>query len=237
MAIYDPSGMSAPSPPTASEPRSPKGRRTRARLLEAAKTVFERDGFLNARVSDISEAAGLSHGSFYHYFDTKEQIFRELAQALEVSVTTMHEPGEKAPPKQSPIERIRAGNRHFLEAYERDAKIMRVIEEVSAYDVELRELRVRRWHTFSHQLETSIIRLQDEGLADKMIEPRYAADALGCMVAKFADMWFGQGGSYDMETAIEQLTRLWTNALGISMDADAGPAPQTVPKKRIRRPR
>jgi AcrR family transcriptional regulator len=113
------------------EARSPKGRRTRARLLAAARTVFERDGFLNARVADISETAGLSHGSFYHYFDSKEQIFRELAEAQEVSVLTMHKPGEHSPPDQPPIDRIREGNRHYLEAYKREAKLMRVIEEVS----------------------------------------------------------------------------------------------------------
>jgi len=228
---------SAPIRPAAGEPRSQKGRRTRTRLLEAAKTVFERDGFLNARIGDISETAGLSHGSFYHYFDSKEQIFRELAEALEVSVTTMHEPGETAPADESPIERIRSGNRHYLEAYRRDAKIMRVIEEVSGYDEDLRAVRVRRWRVFSHKLELSIVKLQDEGVADKLIEPRYAAEALGCMVAKFAEMWFGQGGTFEMETAVDQLTRLWTNALGIPTDAADGPAQRDGVKKRLRRAR
>jgi AcrR family transcriptional regulator len=52
-------------------PRSRKGTETRARLLDAAKQVFEEDGFLEARISDIAERANLSHGSFYHYFESK----------------------------------------------------------------------------------------------------------------------------------------------------------------------
>src|SRR5579872_2358081 len=60
------------------ETRSAKGRRTRARLLEAGKAVFERDGFLRARISDISAEAQVSHGSFYHYFDSKESLFQEI---------------------------------------------------------------------------------------------------------------------------------------------------------------
>ena len=56
---------------------------TRARLVEAAKEVFELDGFLDARISDIAERAGLSHGSFYHYFDSKEEVFREVAAEVE----------------------------------------------------------------------------------------------------------------------------------------------------------
>src|SRR6266542_5825475 len=64
-------------------PRSRKGVQTRARLLDAAKEIFEENGFLDARISDIAERAGLSHGAFYHYFDSKEQIFREIAETLD----------------------------------------------------------------------------------------------------------------------------------------------------------
>ena len=66
-----------------SGPRSRKGIETRARLIAAAKEVFERDGFLDARISDIAEQAGLSHGSFYHYFESKEEVFREVAAGVE----------------------------------------------------------------------------------------------------------------------------------------------------------
>src|SRR5579864_7254509 len=64
-------------------PRSRKGVQTRARLLDAAKQIFEEKGFLEARISDIAERARLSHGAFYHYFDSKEQIFREVAERLD----------------------------------------------------------------------------------------------------------------------------------------------------------
>src|SRR5207248_3120030 len=67
----------------AAGPRSSKGARTRARLLAAAKEIFEENGFLEARISDIAERAKLSHGSFYTYFDSKEQIFREVAAAVD----------------------------------------------------------------------------------------------------------------------------------------------------------
>ena len=64
-------------------PRSRKGVQTRARLVDAAKKVFEDHGFLDARISDIAEEAGLSHGSFYHYFESKDEIFLEVAEAQE----------------------------------------------------------------------------------------------------------------------------------------------------------
>ena len=66
-----------------SGPRSRKGVETRARLVAPAKEIFERDGFLDARISDIAERAGLSHGSFYHYFESKEEVFREVAAEVD----------------------------------------------------------------------------------------------------------------------------------------------------------
>lgn len=197
------------------EPRSAKGRRTRARLLEAAKTVFERDGFLQARITDIAAEAGVSHGSFYHYFETKEALFREIAEEVEVRLVSMDDVAYPEDGRPEPIERIRAANRSYLRAYEKEAKIMRVIEEVSRYDDEVRAVRRRRDDYLAARLESAIERLQKDGLADKSIDTRYAATALGGMVARFAEQMYIGGGNYDQEESVEQLTRLWANALGL----------------------
>ena len=59
-------------------PRSDRGRATRARLLSAAEESFGEHGFAAASVSDIVRRAGVSQGSFYVYFPSKESIFEEL---------------------------------------------------------------------------------------------------------------------------------------------------------------
>ncbi len=196
------------------EPRSAKGRRTRARLLEAGRTVFERDGFLQARISDIAAEANVSHGSFYHHFDSKESIFREIAEEVEVRLVPMDDMAAEGRAS-GPIDRIRAANRSYLMAYEREARIMRVIEEVSRYDEDVRTVRGERDSHLAARLEAAIARLQAEGLADARIDKRYAATALGGMVARFAETLFVAGGKYDLDTAVEQLTLLWANALGL----------------------
>jgi AcrR family transcriptional regulator len=198
------------------EPRSAKGRRTRARLIEAGKTVFERDGFLSARISDIAAEASVSHGSFYHYFESKESLFREIAAEVEVRLVSMDDLAEAGEEASGPIDRIRAANRSYLTAYQREARIMRVIEEVSRYDEDVRTVRSERDDELAARLEGAISRLQGEGLADERIDTRYAATALGGMVARFAETLFVGGGKYDLETAVEQLTLLWANALGIT---------------------
>ncbi|WP_045877877.1 TetR/AcrR family transcriptional regulator [Pseudofrankia sp. DC12] len=196
-------------------PRSRKGAATRARLLEAAKAVFEEGGFLEARISDIAERAGLSHGSFYHYFDSKEQIFREVAMALSDLLhaplsTVIFDPASIA----SPQDRIRAGNRRFLESYRQEARIIGVIEQVSRYDTLLNTVRFEHQQRDRERISDSIAQLQRRGRVDPSLNPTIAASALGAMVTRFAEMWLVQGlFDTDFDEGAEQLTRLFLNAL------------------------
>ncbi len=56
--------------------------------------VFRRDGVGAARVDDIAKAAGVSHGTFYFHFATKEEV---LAQRLRISETALAEALESLP--------------------------------------------------------------------------------------------------------------------------------------------
>jgi AcrR family transcriptional regulator len=198
-------------------PRSRKGAESRARLLDAAKAVFEEAGFLEARISDIAERAGLSHGSFYHYFDSKEQIFREVAEALEDRLSAplgavILDRSSHA----SPRERIAEGIRRHLESYRDEARIMGVIEQVSRYDEHVNAIREARHDVIRKQVAVSIGWLQHHGLADEAVDPAVASAAIGAMTSRFAEMWLAQGAiECDFDAGVEQLTRLVVNALGL----------------------
>jgi AcrR family transcriptional regulator len=190
-------------------------------LIEAAKKVFERDGFLEARIVDIAETAQLAPGSFYHYFDSKEQIFREVAEAQEKRLTA---PADDEPAGAahdvSPIERIRRANRRYLERYRDEAALMGVIEQVSRYDDQVNAARMATMKHFVERAEAAIRRMQREGIVDRRLNPAMTADALGAMVARFAELWLVQGyREYDFDKAVEQLTILWSNALGLAEEA------------------
>jgi len=192
----------------------------------AGKKVFERDGFLPARVADIAAEAGVSHGSFYHYFDSKESIFRVIAEAVEVRLISIDVSSHDNQRANDPIEKVRAANRSYLLSYKKEARIMRVIEEVSRYDDEVRKIRVERDDELAARLEATIASLQAEGVADTRIDGHYAAMALGGMVARFAEQMFVGGGNYTQERAIDQLTLLWCNALGLSGGANDARRPE-----------
>ncbi len=204
-----------------SVPRSRKGVRTRGRLIDAAKQVFERDGFLEARIVDIAQTAGLAPGTFYHYFDSKEQIFREVAEAQEERLTAPPEHPDDHE-EQTTIGRIRRSNLRYLQRYRDEAALMGVIEQVSRYDEHVNAARMATMKHFVERAERSIHQLQDEDLADSRLDPAMAADALGAMIARFAELWLVQGyREYDFDEAVDQLTMLWANALGMAPEAEA----------------
>jgi len=204
-----------------SGPRSRKGVETRSRLVDAAKEIFESDGFLDARISDIAERAGLSHGSFYHYFESKEEIFREVAESVEEQLSAplggvILDPESHSPPE----ERIREALRRHLESYRKESKIIGVIEQMARHDKHVNALRMERHQRYSQQVATSIKNLQQHGLADPQLDPRVAAAALGAMTSRFPEMWLVQGAiNCSFDKAVDQLTRIFVNALGLPEEA------------------
>lgn len=59
---------------------------SRTRLLDAALDVFRAKGYTATRVEDICAAAGLTKGSFFHHFKTKDDL--AIAAADRWSVVT-----------------------------------------------------------------------------------------------------------------------------------------------------
>lgn len=217
-----PSRSSAHSDPTSPKPaategreppRTARGARTRALLVRAARTVFERDGYLDARLRDITEEAGTAAGSFYTYFSSKEEIFAAVLE--EVQEEMLHPHVREITDDDDPIAVIEASNRAYLRAYQRNAALMGLLEQVSTIDENFREVRQRRAQAFARRNVQSVRDLQARGLVDADLDPILATAALSHMVSRTAYAAYVLGEEYDFENLVFTLTRLWANALRI----------------------
>ncbi|MCZ6664763.1 MAG: TetR/AcrR family transcriptional regulator [Gammaproteobacteria bacterium] len=50
---------------------------TRARIVECARQLFNRRGFVEVSIDEIMAEAGLTRGGFYNHFNNKEDLFVE----------------------------------------------------------------------------------------------------------------------------------------------------------------
>jgi len=51
-------------------------------ILEKAFELFRKNGYTDTKVEDITKKLGISKGSFYTYFKTKEELLCELLESI-----------------------------------------------------------------------------------------------------------------------------------------------------------
>jgi AcrR family transcriptional regulator/transcriptional regulator with XRE-family HTH domain len=195
---------------------TPRGRRKRAALVEAARSVFEEKGYENCRITDITSRAKAAYGTFYTYFDSKEAIISEIYDELLLDFKAVYQAEPEG--ASTPAQLIERANRSFLRGYHRHARMMVLLEYMAIFNEKLRDIRLAAHRTHVGRTYRAICEWQREGFVDSDVDAYYAATALGAMVNRSAYYWIALGEQYDEDTAVEQLTLLYCRALGIPYD-------------------
>jgi AcrR family transcriptional regulator len=108
-------------------PRTARGTRTRAKLLEAAERVFAEVGYTEASIVRITDEAGVGQGTFYLYFDSKLEVFDEVVEDLNRRVRhAMTSAAVRAPNR---AESERAGFRAFFTFTAEHPALYRIIRQ------------------------------------------------------------------------------------------------------------
>jgi AcrR family transcriptional regulator len=206
---------------TIAQPTSNRGQRTRALLLVAGRQVFERDGFFKARIHDITALAGAAHGSFYTYFATKEDIFREVASELQRTMFAAV-PDPLPDEDQDPVARIDRVNRRYFLDYEKNLALLHALDEVATFNAEFRAIRQAHTDAFIDRATRQLQQLQDEGSIARDVSAHNAAVALTGMVSRYAYYWFVEksnaGSGDDFERVMTDLTLLCARAIRLPGD-------------------
>jgi AcrR family transcriptional regulator len=195
-------------------PATDRGERTRQRLLDAARVIFEQRGYHGAAVADMAKAAGTAHGTFYKYFESKDDIFRALTNQV---VGAMFERSRLHGPAPDAVHRIVSANWRYIQAYREDADFLAVVWQVVMVEPEYREFWLLVRQRWADTIERWVTREVEAGTADGRLDPDVAARALGLMMESFLQTWFVLGAQYDEETALATLSQLWINGLQLDV--------------------
>lgn len=152
----------------------------RQAILEAAIPLFTANGFSATSISEIAKAAGVSHGTVFLYFATKEELFRAaLVEPLEeaeqhfLSIATW---------SGTPLERIRRMVHEQVYTFSRKQSYLRLTQYVLGQPERFPEL-AQHLYAFSRRYQETLRPIVEEGQALGELAPSHAQ---ATVVAYFA---------------------------------------------------
>jgi AcrR family transcriptional regulator len=114
-----------------------QGRKTLRKLLEAGIVVFDRRGYHSARVDDICRLAKTSHGTFYLYFSSKEDLFRALLADVSQEMVSLSESLPSIGPGVEGYRDLRAWLERFYDLYLHYHPVLRAWAETEVSNLDL----------------------------------------------------------------------------------------------------
>ncbi len=192
-------------------PQTTKGQRTRKNILNCARKVFARAGYVTLRMSDVAEESGVSMGALYRYFQNKDDLFVNLIGDIHEQMFS----ASRAPEQDfaaDPYQALLVANRGYLKHYHENRDVMRALIEAGTVDERFRDVwwQMRRRHIdrFVYALKTS------HGIETVSgVSVRTVVESMASLVEQSADTRFAQEELNDkpisVETAAQVVTRVW----------------------------
>lgn len=213
---------SEPPAPTAAlsatgKPLTKRGEATRRKLLEAAEEVFASLGYHEASIVKITERAGIGLGTFYLYFDSKQQIFEELV--VDLNRRVRHSMAEAMAGAHNRIDAERAGFEGFFRFTAAHPALYRIVREAEFVSPDMLRLHYTR---IVEGYEAGLRAAQRDGDVDAALDPEVTAWALmgaGELIGMRFLLWERDGAGRPPEAMpdeiIDHMMRFIRNALAV----------------------
>lgn len=127
----------------------------RTKILEAAQSVFAEKGFHDATIAEIARAAGVSEGSIYEYFSSKEGVL--FAIPLEVTSKNAQTADMHVSLIRGAANQLRATVYMYLSVYENNPDYAAVVLLILKHNLKFRETEAFRLIRQGFQKITKII--------------------------------------------------------------------------------
>lgn len=134
-------------------PKTSRGQKTREKLLRAAEFEFGERGFHSVAINDITRKAGVALGTFYVYFDSKEEIFRALVTYMSHRVRSWL--AERVADVPDRLTAERKGLEAYIEFVREHKGLSRIISEA---EFVAKDAFVAHYRVFSEAYRTNLER-------------------------------------------------------------------------------
>lgn len=119
--------MTSASPAKRRPNRAEKAEATRNALFEAAIEVVGEHGYAGTSIARITERAGVAQGTFYNYFESRQDLLDQLLPAISQQLHVHIR--ERVLAADSAVERERARISAFFEFLERAPHLFKILSE------------------------------------------------------------------------------------------------------------
>src|SRR5258708_38296008 len=200
-----------------------KRSKTEAEIKAAARRVLARDGYVNAKISDISEEAGKAIGSFYQYFRNKEELLLALAEEFRIAV--QDNIGAPSGIELDPFDNLREVVRSFWGAYREHGAVAVAVFQASMVNESFADM----WRQIRAQgirIASTRIRLAQRRGYCTGVNPEVASSVLCSMVEFTCYTWVVANGDLELlgrnaddSELIQTLTNMVVGAIRWREDA------------------
>ena len=209
--------MAPPKPPT------PKRQSTEAAFHDAARVVFAEKGYFNAKISDITAKAGRSVGSFYNYYDTKQQLLEAMLERFPAQIV------ERARGRLTDdwAANIESAVRAYVETF-RD----HLPEMIGVFQLSMTDPAAAAWWRGMRAegidaVLSVVVAVENTGVPIDL-DHRVFASAIVSMLESFCWTQMASGGEaggppFNEDAAIRTLTQVWLRSLFNASAADRCP--------------
>ena len=180
----------------------------RSRIISAAVKIIARKGFVEAKIADIAKSAGVSEGTVYEYFKSKEELLLSLSKILlERNLKHLNETFEV----KTPLKKLRRMIRRHFSLYLTDRDFLKVFLLHMQHNSRFYgSIAYESFRQYYQVVENIIEEGKDNGNFRRDVNPRVFRNLFLGTFSHMALRWFivQKPSKTDMMQEIDQVTDL-----------------------------
>jgi len=167
-------------------------------------------GYARATVAQIARAAGRAHGTFYLYFDNKEDIYSVLLDNMWADLKDLSRSVWR---RETPLESVRVTVARYVSGFEQNVELWRLLDQMAVTNPRFTEIRDEYRRQFVRKIRRGI---ETSGAQARIagMRPDILAELLAGMVDEACAVRYLRGRSWPEDVLVDNIVTVWGRAVG-----------------------